>query len=106
MVRTDDFEHGCAQECPRCIEEDRLLRIAAVDPPRYYPVEEEKPRRGWWSRLKRWYKARFRTDLQVVCEMSQGMGLRDYHDYPDTESGQPFHMVSDFCVRCGKEFMM
>lgn len=57
-------------------------------------------------RLWRWFLARFRLDLEVVCEMSEGMGLVDYHDYPDTESKQPFHLGTDFCVRCGKEFVM
>lgn len=57
-------------------------------------------------RLWRWFLARFRLNLRVVCEESAGMGLADYHDYPDTSSGQPFHLGTDVCRRCGKEFVM
>ena len=53
----------------------------------------------------RWFLARFRLNLQVVCEMSQGRGPHDdYHDYPDDEHGQPSHFVLLKCKRCGKEF--
>ena len=59
-----------------------------------------------FRRLWRKLLASLRLDLQVVCEESAGWGLVDYHDYPDTEHGQPFHMGTDRCKRCGKEFTM
>ena len=59
-----------------------------------------------FRRLRRRFLARFRLDLRVVCEESAGRGLVDFHDYPDTASGQPFHCGTDFCKRCGKEFIM
>lgn len=105
MVKTMDIESGGWERCPIC-EEKSLLKIAGVDPPSYYPDPVSPPHRGWWTRLKRWYQARFRTNLDVVCEESKAMGLADYHDYPDTELKTPFHIGTDFCVRCGKEFSM
>jgi hypothetical protein len=55
-------------------------------------------------RLKRWILARFRLDLDVVCEESRGLGLVDYHDYPDSTAGEPWHFYTHTCRRCGKEF--
>lgn len=56
-------------------------------------------------RLWRWLLARFRLDLQVVCEESAGRGLHDdYHDYPDSIEGEPWHFIPLTCKRCGKEF--
>lgn len=55
-------------------------------------------------RLWRWFLARFRLDLDVVCDMSLGMGLVDYHDYPDSFDGEPDHFTTLTCRRCGKEF--
>jgi hypothetical protein len=58
-----------------------------------------------FQRFWRWVQARFRLNLQVVCEMSAGRGTHnDFHDYPDSEHGQPWHMVALKCRRCGKEF--
>lgn len=56
--------------------------------------------------LWRWIQARYRLDLNVVCEMSKGRGPHnDFHDYPDDEHGSFMcHMVMLKCVRCGKEF--
>lgn len=63
---------------------------------------------GWPQRLLRfrlWFLAFFRLDLNVVCEMSRGRDLyNDYHDYPDTEDGVPWHMTELKCNRCGKGF--
>jgi hypothetical protein len=56
--------------------------------------------------LWRWFKARFRLDLNLVCEMSKGKGMADYHDYPDTLEGEPWHFAVLVCKRCGKEFMI
>ena len=59
------------------------------------------------KRLWRWVQARFRLNLQAVCEMSQGLGPHeDYHDYPDDELGTPAHFVMLKCKRCGKGFYM
>jgi hypothetical protein len=53
----------------------------------------------------RWFLARFRLDLQVVCEESSGLGPHeDYHDYPDTKEKEPWHFILLKCERCGKEF--
>lgn len=53
------------------------------------------------------FLARFRLSKSAVCEMSVGRGLLDdFHDYPDSEDGQPFHFVTMRCKRCGKEFSM
>ena len=56
------------------------------------------------SRFWRWVQARFRLDLAVVCEESQGLGLVDYHDYPDSTVGEPWHFHIHTCKRCGKHF--
>ncbi len=57
-------------------------------------------RRAW-----RWFLARFRLDLRVVCEESSGLSLcNDYHDYPDSAEKQPWHFCVLTCERCGKEF--
>jgi len=56
-------------------------------------------------RLWKWFLARFRLDMDAVCEMSRGRGLcDDFHDYPDDEYGEPDHFVTLTCKRCGKEF--
>lgn len=59
----------------------------------------------WLRQFRRWYLARFRLDLAMVCEMSKGRGTHDdFHDYPDSEHGQPWHFVEMKCKRCGKAF--
>ncbi len=56
-------------------------------------------------KLYRWFLARFRLDLKVVCEESAGKdSRRDFHDYPDSEHGQPWHFVEMKCAWCGKAF--
>lgn len=57
-------------------------------------------RPGLW----RWFLARFRLDLDAVCDMSIGLGPVDYHDYPDSFEGEPYHFTTLTCRRCGKEF--
>ena len=60
-----------------------------------------------FRKLWRWFLARFRLDLRVVCEESAGRGLADdYHDFPDDVLGTPAHFVTLKCKRCGKEFTM
>lgn len=57
------------------------------------------------ARVWLWLLARFRLDMAAVCVMSCGRGLHDdFHDYPDSEDGQPFHFVTMKCKRCGKSF--
>lgn len=52
-----------------------------------------------------WFLARFRLDLNAVCEMSRGKGLwNDYHDYHDSNPPEPWHFHIHKCRRCGKEF--
>jgi hypothetical protein len=47
----------------------------------------------------------FRLSPSAVCEMSAGRDLHnDFHDYPDGEAGEPWHMYTHRCRRCGKEF--
>ena len=60
---------------------------------------------SYLRKLWRWYRARFRLALELVCEMSKGRGLHDdFHDYPDSEHGEPWHFIVMKCKRCGKEF--
>jgi hypothetical protein len=52
-----------------------------------------------------WFLALFRLSPSAVCRMSQGRGLyNDYHDYPDSEEGLPWHFTVLTCKRCGKTF--
>ena len=56
-------------------------------------------------KIWRWFLARFRLNLQVVCEESAGLDpYNDYHDYDDTDDGEPFHFIAMKCKRRGKEF--
>ena len=57
-------------------------------------------------RLILWFLARFRLSDDAVCEMSKGMGEIDYHDYPDSHDGEPWHFGFLTCKRCGKKFIM
>jgi hypothetical protein len=68
--------------------------------------EPAPPKPGRMSRAWRWFLARFRLDMDAVCEMSRGRGLDDFHDYPDTAHGYPDHFGTLTCVRCGKEFVI
>jgi len=54
----------------------------------------------------RWFMARFRLSLRIVCEESADKGMIDFHDYPDSEDGEPWHMVPVKCKRCGKRFLI
>lgn len=56
------------------------------------------------KRFWRWFLARFRLSPDAVCDMSLGMGLVDYHDYPDSFEGEPWHFAVLTCKRCGKQF--
>jgi hypothetical protein len=57
-------------------------------------------------RLCRWFLARFHLSDSAVCELSKGMGMSDYHDYPDDEIGDPMHFCTMKCKRCGKDFII
>jgi hypothetical protein len=46
----------------------------------------------------------FRWDEKIVCEMSKGRGLTDFHDYPDSLTPEPWHFQQHICKRCGKSF--
>jgi len=54
----------------------------------------------------RWFLARFRLNMRIVCEESASKGLIDFHDYPDGIDGQPWHMIPIECKRCGKKFLI
>lgn len=56
------------------------------------------------SHFFRYLLATFRFSKRQVCEMSAGLGLNDFHDYPDGEFKQPWHFYNHRCKRCGKEF--
>lgn len=56
------------------------------------------------SRIWKTFLAVTRLNLSAVCEMSQGLGVHDYHDYMDSEDGEPIHFHTMQCKRCGKEF--
>lgn len=60
---------------------------------------KEGVRREW-----RKFLAATRISLQAVCEESHGMGLYDYHDYPDSDEGRPWDFHTLTCRRCGKDF--
>jgi hypothetical protein len=51
-----------------------------------------------------WFQARFHLSLEAVCQKSRGLGLVDYHDYPDSIVGEPWHFYTHTCKRCGKDF--
>jgi len=55
-------------------------------------------------RYRQWFLALFRLSLTAVCEESRGLGLVDYHDYPDSTVGEPWHFFTHTCKRCGKKF--
>ena len=57
-------------------------------------------------RLWNWFLARFRLSDRAVCELSQGLGLCDYHEYPDSVEGYPHHLCELTCKRCGKSFII
>lgn len=51
------------------------------------------------------FLATFRLSNSAICEMSAGMGLADYHDYPDeNDLAAPMHEHTYHCDRCGKAF--
>lgn len=54
----------------------------------------------------KWLLARFRLSPKYVCELSAEKGLCDFHDYPDSTVGEPWHFHIHTCKRCGKEFMI
>lgn len=56
-------------------------------------------RRAW-----RWFLAWTRIDLDLVCELSREKGYVDFHDYPDSVEGEPWHFIALTCKRCGKQF--
>ena len=52
-------------------------------------------------------KAWFRWDLEAVCEASKGLdAYSDFHDYPDSVDGEPWHFFTHTCKRCGKQFII
>lgn len=57
--------------------------------------------RDFWHR----FKAYWRLDLGLVCELSRGLPMHaDYHDYPDSLTSRPLHAYVHTCRRCGKRF--
>lgn len=59
-------------------------------------------RRAW-----RKFLATFRLSESAICEMSAGLGVADYHDYPDeSDLAPPMHGYTYHCQRCGKAFII
>lgn len=58
------------------------------------------------KRFLKWLSAYCHIRDKDVCEISKDMGMYDYHDYPDDETGLPYSMINMKCKRCGKEFMI
>lgn len=57
--------------------------------------------------FRRWFIAFFHLDGRIVCEMSVGRGdYDDFHDYTDSQSKYPGHLIAMSCRRCGKTFMI
>lgn len=58
-----------------------------------------------FKRIHRRISAYLRLSQQAICEESRGRGLYDdFHDYPDTAHGQPWHLEDLKCRHCGKTF--
>lgn len=51
-----------------------------------------------------WFMARFRLDLNAVCEADLVWPEGAYHDYHDSVEGHPDHFVPLTCKRCKREF--
>jgi hypothetical protein len=62
------------------------------------------PITGRLNYLRKWFRARILRRPDAVCALSVGKGLADYHDYPDSVEGQPWHFHELTCKRCGKRF--
>lgn len=58
------------------------------------------------KRCWRRFLAIFRLSQSAICEESAGLGMFDYHDYPDSERGEPDHFVTLKCRYCGKRFII
>jgi len=59
--------------------------------------------------ISRWIKlvlAFFHLSDSAVCEMSEGKGVVDYHDYSDDIFGYPGHFELLECKRCHKKFII
>jgi hypothetical protein len=57
------------------------------------------------TRCWKLFLAYFRLSKSAVCEMSVGRDkYHDFHDYSDSEWGEPWHFCNLICKRCGKEF--
>jgi hypothetical protein len=50
--------------------------------------------------------ALFRLNEKAICDASVGFGPYDYHDYPDSIEGEPWHFYLLTCKRCGKKFFI
>lgn len=82
------YENGFWEPCPHC-------------------QPQASTRRPWYQRLWRWFLARHRLDLVLVCELSRARGsYDDYHDYPDSIEEFPDHFIPLTCKRCGKSFFI
>src|SRR5262249_43032254 len=57
-------------------------------------------------RLVTWFLASFRLNNRAVCEASRGLGMVDYHDYPNSVVEHPGHFVTNTGRRCGKQFVI
>lgn len=65
---------------------------------------EKKFKMPWWRWSWLYWLAKFRLSQYAVCTMSDDLGADDFHDYPDSIEGEPFHMTLLTCRHCGKQF--
>lgn len=66
---------------------------------------EKQWKMPWWRWIWLYWLARFRLSQYAICTMSADKGLHDdFHDYPDTVDGEPFHFTTLRCRHCEKEF--
>lgn len=84
-------------------DEDRWLENARRQAPEINKAELEffkelRRRRPWWKLWLAYWR------IAYVCEMSEDLGLNDYHDYYDSTIPEPWHMYKHVCRKCGKEF--
>lgn len=68
---------------------------------------ERQWKMSWWRWTWLYWLARLRLSQHAICVMSADRGCDDdFHDYPDTVDGEPFHFVTMKCRHCGKEFTL
>lgn len=79
----------------------RNASVETANQPAFFWNDCMKMIRRWY----RWFLARFRLNLRVVCEESAGLGPHDdFHDAPDAGEDFYYDFVLLKCKRCDKDF--